>query len=104
MREASSDGYVAECFWTGVKSRDLAELDERAGASAAKVSADGKRVRYLGSMLMRQDEVVLCFFEGTEEGVRLAAEEARIPFERIVETTGSAWSSSAPRKSRRGSR
>lgn len=98
MSDAGTGGYVAECFWTGVKASDLKELDERAGATAARIAGDGKRVRYLGSMLMHQDEVVLCFFEGTEESVRLVAEQARIPFERIVETTGSAWSSAAPRK------
>lgn len=98
MNDAAFGGYVAECFWAGVKAADLQELDERAGATAERITGDGKRVRYLGSMLMRQDEVVLCFFEGTEEGVRLVAEQARIPFERIVETTGSAWSSAAPRK------
>ena len=98
------NGYVAECFWAGVKAGDLVALDERAGASAALFSGGGARVRYLGSMLMPEDEVVLCFFEGTADGVRQAAEHAAIPFERIVETTGSAWSSTAPRKNRRGTR
>jgi len=40
---------------------------------------------------MRADEVVLCFFEGTAEGVRRAAEEAAIPFDRILETATSPW-------------
>jgi hypothetical protein len=48
-------------------------------------------VRYHGSVLMREDEVVLCFFEGTAEGVRHAAQDAAIPFERIMETAGSPW-------------
>jgi hypothetical protein len=39
-------------------------------------------------MLMREDEVVLCFFEGSAANVRRAAESAKIPFERILETTG----------------
>jgi hypothetical protein len=40
-------------------------------------------------MLMREDEVVMCFFEGSLENVRRAAQLARIPFERIIETTRS---------------
>jgi hypothetical protein len=48
-------------------------------------------VRYLGSLLMCQDEVVLCLFAGAERSVRRAAEEAGIPFERILEATCSAW-------------
>ena len=101
---AASTGYVAECFWTGVRASDLLSLDERAAACAADVGRSGAAVSYLGSMLMPEDEVVLCFFEGTAEGVRRTAELAEIPFERILETTGSAWSSVAPGKSRRNLR
>lgn len=78
--------YLAECFWPGVREEELHALDERARASAAGVSAQGRPVRYLGSMLMRADEVVLCRFEGTAEAVREAAERAQVPFERILET------------------
>jgi len=55
------------------------------------LAAGGENVRYLGSVLMRSDEVVLCFFEGSAAGVRRAAELAEIPFERILETAGSPW-------------
>ncbi len=82
-------GYVAECFWIGVTEEDLRALDRRAAECAAEQSLDGGGVRYLGSILMRQDEVVLCFFEGSASGVRRAAERAEIPFERILETTAS---------------
>lgn len=82
-------GYVAECFWIGVTEDDLRSLDRRAAACAAEQSLDGEEVRYLGSILMRQDEVVLCFFEGSASGVHQAAQRAEIPFERILETTAS---------------
>ena len=83
--------FVAECFWIGVDEDDLRRLDERASASADRIANDGEHVRYLGSVLMREDEVVLCFFEGSAEGVRHAAQDAAIPFERILETAGSPW-------------
>jgi len=70
---------------------DLHDLDERAGAAAAAVAATGTPVRYLGSLLLREDEVVLCRFEGTPPAVRQAAERARIPFERILELGHSPW-------------
>ena len=74
--------YVAECFWSGVTEADLAQLDSRAHASA-----DEGGVRYLGSMLMPEDEVVFCFFDGaTHEAVEGVATRAQIPFERIVES------------------
>ena len=81
--------YLAECFWPGVHESDLVSLDARVNASAAELSAGGEVVRYLGSLLMRKDEVVLCRFEGSELAVRRVAERAAIPFERIVEATNS---------------
>ena len=81
--------FVAECFWTGVSGDDLHALDERAQRSVAGMAREGEQVRYLGSLLVREDEVVLCFFEGSAASVRRAAERAEIPFERILETTAS---------------
>jgi Protein of unknown function (DUF4242) len=82
-------GFIAECFWPGVNERDLRRLDERAAASADALSRAGAEVRYLGSILMPTDEVVLCRFEGDPDAVRNAAEQAQIPFERILEATES---------------
>ena len=67
---------------------DRHALDVRATECAAQPSPDGDEVRYLGSILMRQDEVVLCFFEGPVSSVRRVAEAAKIPFERILEMAG----------------
>lgn len=78
--------FVAECFWPGVTEVDLGALDRRATALAKEASRTGEPVRYLGSILMRVDEVVLCRFAGGEGAVRLVAERAAIPFDRIVET------------------
>jgi hypothetical protein len=83
--------FVAECFWPGVRETDLRQLDERAQAAAAAVSGTGEEVRYLGAILLREDEVVLCRFEGGVVAVRRAAEEAAIPFERILEAAQSPW-------------
>jgi hypothetical protein len=92
MRHPDRTEYVAECFWPGVHESDLIALDERVTACAAEPSADGDRVRYLGSLLMHEDEVVLCRFEGSGPAVRRVAERAAIPFERILEATRSPWS------------
>lgn len=90
---AATDGgaYVAECFWPGVTERDLSALDERTEARVAELSRGGANVRYLGSLLLRADEVVLCRFEGDADTVRFAAESAAIPFERILEMAQSPW-------------
>lgn len=91
MVDAEILSFVAECFWPGVREADLRELDERAQAAAAAVSGSGEEVRYLGAILLRTDEVVLCRFQGGAVAVRRAAEEAAIPFERLLETAQSPW-------------
>jgi hypothetical protein len=88
---SQTNAYVAECFWPDVDPGAVRDLDARAGASAAELAAAGHTVRYLGSILMREDEVVLCLFDGTEDAVHCAAIEAGIPFERILEASGSPW-------------
>lgn len=79
--ETERRSFVAECFWPGVRDEDLHALDERVRDSLE----DG--VLYHGSLLIRQDEVVLCEFEGTAAAVRSLAERAGVPFERLLETT-----------------
>ena len=92
MGEAARS-FIAECFWPGVSEAEVAALDSRAAASAGWLTEAGDPVRFLGSILIREDEVVLCQFEGAADAVRRAAEQAEIPFERIVETDHSPWSS-----------
>ena len=88
MVEVKSTSFVAECFWPGVTAADVEELDARTHASAGELAGT---VRYLGSILMRDDEVVLCRFDGDEEAVRRVAVAAAIPFERILATAESPW-------------
>jgi hypothetical protein len=83
--------FVAECFWPGVRESDLHALDARALAQAATVSRAGDDVRYLGSILLRDDEVVLCRFQGAAASVRRVAVNAEIPFARILEAAQSPW-------------
>lgn len=79
--DAASGSFVAECFWPDVVEDDVRALETRIAAALV----DG--VRYLGSLLIREDEVVLCQFEGSAQAVRAVAERARVPFERLLETT-----------------
>jgi hypothetical protein len=80
--DAVCRNFVAECFWPGVHEEDVRDLDERIRAC----TADVRDARYLGSFLIRADEVVICQFEGTHDSVRALAERAGVPFERLLET------------------
>ena len=73
--------FVAECYWPDVREEEVRTLDQRIAASLAD------DVRYLGSVLIREDEVVLCHFEGTAEAIRRVAERARVPYERLLAAT-----------------
>jgi len=88
MANAVRTGYLAECFWSGVQQQDLRELDRRVAAS---VAAANEPVRYLGWLLVIDDEVVLFLFDGPIGTVRRVAEHAGIPFGRILQVARVSW-------------
>ena len=73
--------FVAECYWPDVREEDVRALDHRIATS---LDSD---VRYLGSVLILEDEVVLCHFEGTADAIRRVVDQARVPYERLLATT-----------------
>jgi hypothetical protein len=75
--------FVAECYWPDVREEEVRELDQRITSSLTE------DVRYLGSVLIREDEVVLCHFEGAADAIRRVAEQAHVPYERLLAATAS---------------
>ena len=90
--ETGTCSFIAECFWPDVNEADLHALDRRVELATTELAP--QRVRYLGSILLREDEVVLCQFDGTAETVREVAERAQVPFERILHAARSPWTQS----------
>jgi hypothetical protein len=84
--EPATPSFIAECFWPDVSEADLEALDRRVAQAAT-----GLDVRYLGSILLREDEVVLCQVDGLADTVRTVAERAQVPFERILRAARSPW-------------
>jgi hypothetical protein len=82
-----SPSYAAECFWTGVTEQDVRAQEERIRAAVSEIAPTGQPLTYAGSLLMPTDEVVLFLFEGSEDQVRQAAQQAGVPFDRIVQTS-----------------
>lgn len=91
MASEMATEFVAECLWPDVREGDLHALDERATEEAGRLRDRGTAISYLGSLLMREDEVVLCLFRGELNDVRRVVERARIPYDRIVAAAGSPW-------------
>ena len=91
MTNTVRTGYVAECFWPGVDEADLRELDRRIEASVSAAAGEAEPVRYLGWLLVIDDEVVLVLFDGPPGTVGRVAEHARIPFSRILAAAHAPW-------------
>ena len=82
MVEQQAHGLVGEYYWPDVSEQAMRAVDERIARCAESLN-----VRYLGSILLQGDEVVLCQFEGTTDAVRQVGECAEVAFDRILEST-----------------
>jgi hypothetical protein len=84
---------VAECLLPGVAPATAEALGRRVRQELA--GPPGRRVTFLGSLLMPEDEVLLCLFTGSEAEVRAVSERAGLPFERILGCVGVGWDAAA---------
>jgi hypothetical protein len=79
---------VAECLLPGVNQA----VAEALGAQVrAELARSRSRVTFLGSLLMPEDEVLLCLFAGPLAEVRAISERTELPFERILRCVGLGW-------------
>jgi hypothetical protein len=73
--------YLVECFWPGVSQRRVAQAVRQLAAT----DTGGDAVTWVDSILVPEDEIVLCIFEGRSAvAVRASADRAGLPAERIV--------------------
>src|SRR5215467_11899214 len=80
---------VAECMLPGLSRATAEALERRLRQELGDLP--GRRVCFLGSLLMPEDEVLLCLFAGPEAEVRAVSERAGLPFERILGCVGVGW-------------
>jgi hypothetical protein len=80
---------VAECLLPGLSRATAEALGRRVREELS--SLPGRRVLFLGALLMPEDEVLLCLFDGPEAEVRAVSERAGLPFERILACVGVGW-------------
>jgi hypothetical protein len=79
-------GYLVECYWPGVSEEALVTAAQRARRAAAELRQKGGDVDFLSSILVPADETVFWLFNGREADVRIASEQAGVPFERVLES------------------
>jgi hypothetical protein len=78
--------YLAECYWPGVTEHKLTLAAERARVAALELESEGRRLEFLGSVLVPADETVFWFFDGAEEDIRAVSTRAGIEVERVLES------------------
>jgi hypothetical protein len=84
---ADVNEYMVERYLPGITTGQLDAASARLAAAAATLAAQGVEVRYVGSTFIPEEESCFCRFESANaKAVRLACEQAGIPFARIVET------------------
>jgi|SRR5580704_12194769 hypothetical protein len=87
--EGQPEWQIAECMLPGLT---LATAEQLAGRLTAELAGRPQpAVRFLGSLLMPGDEVLLCLFSGPQADVRQVSERAGLPFERILACVGVGW-------------
>lgn len=79
--------YAAKCYWPEVNETEFETIAARATENSSRDARHG--AKYLGALLFRDDELVLCMFEAPlPSAVKRASERAGIPCERVM---GSIW-------------
>jgi hypothetical protein len=85
-RSGFTKSYLVECYWPGVSEQTLLEATHRARKATAELQQEGKKIRFLDSILVLADETVFWLFQGSEAAVRTASTRAGVPFERVLES------------------
>jgi hypothetical protein len=90
-----SSWQIAECLLPGITPAIAEELGEQVRTELARSRSP---VSFVGSLLMPEDEVLLCLFAGPFAEVRTISERAGLPFERILGCLRFSWTQSEPQK------
>ena len=90
-----SSWQIAECLLPGLTPAIAERLGEQLRTELARSCSP---VSFIGSLLMPEDEVLLCLFAGSFADVRAVSERAGLPFERILGCLRFGWIQPEPEK------
>ncbi len=79
--------YLLECYKPGLERAEVESVIDRALAAAANLREEGRKVEYVGAILVPEDEVVFHVFAAeSADTVREASVRASVEYERVVES------------------
>jgi hypothetical protein len=79
--------YLLECYKPGLERADVESATDRALAASAELREEGRKVEYVGAILVPEDEVVFHVFAAeSAAAVREASARASVEYERVVES------------------
>ena len=79
--------YLLECYKPGLERAEVESATDRALAAAAKLREEGRKVEYVGAILVPEDEVVFHVFAAeSPDAVHEASVRASVEYERVVES------------------
>src|SRR3954454_21782446 len=82
---AQTSTFLVERYWPGIDEATLKAALPRLERAAREMSADGRTVQHVGSILMPLDEVVFTLVVAVSESeVRDLNDRAEMPFDRIA--------------------
>jgi len=82
-----SGTYLVECYKPGLERVEVESAADRALTASAELREEGRKVEYVGAILVPGDEVVFHIFAAECAGtVREASVRASVEYERVVES------------------
>jgi hypothetical protein len=79
--------YLLECYKPGLERTDVESATNRALAASAELRVEGRKVEYVGAILVPEDEVVFHVFAAeSAAAVCEASVRASLKYERVVES------------------
>ena len=88
----SGETFLVERYLPGLRGDELGSFVARLEAATAELRAEGRNVRWLGSISVPEEETCLCLFRACARvDVQEANRRAGAPFERVVPAVAVAW-------------
>src|SRR5437588_3570501 len=85
--ETVSRTYLVECYAPGIERAEVESAGDRARTASAELREEGRKVEYVGAILVPGDEVVFHVFASEcAAAVREASVRASFECERVVES------------------